>query len=395
MSYNHDINELLLKMYSQADDSYGVFYANIFYNVNRVLDNKMETAGVGMSPTGKLTLTYNQDFINKFDANVNITLLKHEAAHIVYKHITRAKLDNINDKLNFQAQNIAMDVVINQFLNQDHIKTLNGITLEKFSETIKKHNPNVEVKKNQTWEYYYDLMKTNLPKTEIPKLGSGMDSHEGFGQSNQETEGISESFANAIIDDIISKAINSAAGNVPSYVKENFMVSKNPQLPWQQIIKQFVGDSLRISETNSRTIRNRRYGLIYPGKKKDYKAKILVGIDTSGSMSNEMIEKCLSEIYGIYKTQNNLDLDIVECDAVIQDVFTYTGKNSFKISGRGGTQYQPIFEHAKNNKYDGVIILGDADYFDNSLNNYKIKTIWGVIKNEKFTPPFGKKFTIK
>ena len=57
--------------------------------------------------------------------------------------------------------------------------------------------------------------------------------------------------------------------------------------------------------------------------KKIFKQKILVGIDTSGSVSDDELCEFFSELYHMYKA--NVSITIAECDAKINRIYEYNG----------------------------------------------------------------------
>jgi len=97
----------------------------------------------------------------------------------------------------------------------------------------------------------------------------------------------------------------------------------------------------------------------------------------------------LNELYGIWKNNPTSSLDIVECDAKIQDVFTYDGKESFKVSGGGGTSMTPALEYADKNNYDGVIFLTDGEFWE-TFEKYKTPSLWVIAGNPSYKSPIGK-----
>ena len=113
-------------------------------------------------------------------------------------------------------------------------------------------------------------------------------------------------------------------------------------------------------------------------------------------MGGDRTEKVLSELYGIWKVNPDMELDIVECDAEIQKVFKYDGKEEFQIAGRGGTHMTPALKYAKDNKYDGTIFLTDGEFWNEDFKKYKsLQTLWVIANNSGFTSEIGRTVHIK
>ena len=100
-----------------------------------------------------------------------------------------------------------------------------------------------------------------------------------------------------------------------------------------------------------------------PALKIKQRKNTLVAIDTSGSVSNKDLEEFFNEIHHIHKT--GTEVDIIECDAVIQRVYKYDGKQKEKIEvkGRGGTAFEPVIKYLNTHKgkYQNIIYLTDGE----------------------------------
>lgn len=381
------IDQKLVKLYNE-----NVYYANVFFRLARVEDSKCPTMGVGYI-NKKWTLVYNKDFVNTLTNKQFIEVLKHESLHLINNHCVVKNFTPVH--------NIAMDMVINQHLDQSIIEELKGVTIDRYCDLVKDHISKKDLLLGQTWQYYYQFLKKEVDsrkdgmKDLLEKLKDmQLDDHGNFGN-----EELNESLKGDLLDQVAldyilneaKKDTMSSCGNLPSEIEDMYKIIKKPKLNWKRLIKQFIGDSKRSERITTRSKRNRRFGLLVAGTKKDYKSNILVALDTSGSMGGTRTDKVLSEIYGIYKAMKNFEIDICELDCEIKDVFKYDGKSEFKISGRGGTDMKPALEYAKNNNYDGVILLTDGEFYNEDFTQYKnIHSLWVIAENKKYKSPIGK-----
>ena len=389
---SNKLEELLLRLYDTEQ-----FYARLFFQVGRFEDKKCPTMGVGIQDR-KLRLVYNPDFLEKISTNCAVNVLKHEAFHFINKHIFRSEGMKTKNMLEVRKENIAMDCSINQYLDVNAINEVGGITLDNFKKLVR----NDKLLPKMTYEYYLDALNNEQKRREEEQKngeGSGAEGlSDELGKYEMDDHGqFSELDAldQAMLEDKIQKTMeaSSQAGNLPSEIEDLLKNMRKPKVNWQRELRIFIGDKVRSDRKSTRSKRNRRYGLVFAGSKKDYKAKILTVIDTSGSMSESHINTCLSEVYGIYKNTPNLELDIVECDTKIQHVFTYKGEESFKVKGRGGTEFQPALDYAKANRYDGIIFLTDGGYFEKPIN-VGLPVIWGIVGNDSFEIDFGRTIRI-
>ena len=292
-----------------------------------------------------------------------------------------------------------MDCAINQYLNQTHIEDIGGITIKSFREMLTTFPSTFKLLDKQPYEYYYNLLNQERKERqkeqgegegddglESELSGKGTDDHDMFGEMDALDE--------AMLEDKLKKAYEQAksngVGKVPKEIEDLMEMLKKPTINWKRMLKQFAGMSTKSEVKRTRSKRNRRYGIKVAGKKHDYTAKILVGLDTSGSMCGERTEKVLNEIYGIWKNSPELAIDIAECDTEIKNVFSYTGKDKFPISGRGGTALEPLLEYAQIHGYDSCIVLSDGEFYGEDFTKYKVPSLWVIAQNRQYTSPIGR-----
>ena len=97
--------------------------------------------------------------------------------------------------------------------------------------------------------------------------------------------------------------------------------------------------------------------LIEPLEYKDVKRirEFAIVIDTSGSVSGELVQTFINKTYNILKNTESffskINLYIIQCDAEIQEVVKITSQKEFddyvknmKLHGFGGTDFRPAFE---------------------------------------------------
>lgn len=97
--------------------------------------------------------------------------------------------------------------------------------------------------------------------------------------------------------------------------------------------------------------------LIEPLEYKEVKRikEFVIAIDTSGSVSGELVQTFVQKTYNILKSTESffskINLHIIQCDAEIQEHIKITTQEEFdeylkimKIHGLGGTDFRPVFE---------------------------------------------------
>ena len=105
------------------------------------------------------------------------------------------------------------------------------------------------------------------------------------------------------------------------------------------------------------------------------KKSVFIGLDTSGSMSNEDIRQCFGEVDQMWRT--GVEVWVGECDAHLDrknDVWEYKGtypKTRGGLSGGGGTSVKPLIEYVNDNphKYSCFIYLTDGYMSDPGIES--------------------------
>ena len=112
---------------------------------------------------------------------------------------------------------------------------------------------------------------------------------------------------------------------------------------------------------------NRRIGkkmlCEFPGKIQNYAPKILLAVDTSGSVSDSELAYIVGETYNI-ATAVESELWIAQVDWDLQDIFKCENPKDFsrrEVKGRGGTRFDPGFEKAKEMQVDLFIYYTDGE----------------------------------
>ena len=88
---------------------------------------------------------------------------------------------------------------------------------------------------------------------------------------------------------------------------------------------------------------------------------MLVGVDTSGSVSTEELVEFMHELNHMHKTGNQIT--VAQFDTELTDVSDFDPKQNWEIKGRGGTDFQDVVDHYNEpkNKYSAFICLTDGE----------------------------------
>lgn len=354
------------------------FYCGIFCNMKRVYNNKLPyAAGIDLK---NFQLMINPKMLEERGEEFAVAALEHEILHLLYRHVVKMNGLSQEDR---QIYNYATDCHINQSIKllNNHSDVVNPNSMSK--------KMKLDVPYNLTSEAYFSLFKQHKDKLP-PQDGIG---ELRFDDHGEPSEDFSESKFTRKVLDVIQKTKEllgkrSMNGIDPELSLEiNELL--NPKLPWRTILRQFHAKVQNFTKEKSRKKRNRRYGLMFQGKKRCPTLKIAVCVDTSGSMSDGALNQVWSELNSMYSVGTSLI--VIEADSVVQNVYEFTKNSLPQFKGRGGTAYSPAIERAVEEEVDAIIYIGDFDSSD-IPQDPKIPFLWVGIDSRGQNPPgsFGK-----
>jgi len=208
-----------------------------------------------------------------------------------------------------------------------------------------------------------------------------------FAPGKISTEGEERAAAEKVREAVVSAAqqVERSRGTLPGHVKKIVDALLEPKLPWRELLAAFVTSSF-CNKTNWSTP-NRRFawsGTYLPSH--DGEAmRIAVGIDTSGSCSNDCAA-FLTEVNSIAKTFGSYELHVIQCDTEVKDYTVFDESNpldpeanSIEFKGFGGTELHPIFKHLTDNdiEVDAAVVFTDGECEDFTENDgISIPVLW-------------------
>jgi len=151
---------------------------------------------------------------------------------------------------------------------------------------------------------------------------------------------------------------------VPYYLTGLIAALRNSrgELPWNLYLQRLMGSAVS-NPQKTITRRNRRQPdrLDIRGELRSHKAKIVVALDISGSISDEEFLQAIKEVFNIVKNYRH-EIEIVECDSEIRRVYKVRSAQDVKdrLPIRGGTRYSPVFEYANAQRIDLLVYFTDG-----------------------------------
>ncbi|HAH56281.1 MAG TPA: hypothetical protein DCM02_13620 [Flavobacterium sp.] len=161
-----------------------------------------------------------------------------------------------------------------------------------------------------------------------------------------------------ILECILNKSCGSLTNNLIEVIKKQI----KHQLDYKAILRNFRATVIGSDRTSTRMKPNRRYGFEYLGSKSSFSTHLLIAVDVSGSITKKEIELAFTIINRLFK-YGIKTLEFFAFDTEIKGSKYNLKKPSkeFEVKGRGGTDFQCVFDYAKTKqKIDGIIIITDG-----------------------------------
>ncbi len=395
----NSFEEAFMTLMSNTEYVQYSFYSFVIAKMQISINRSIPTAGAGFFDNN-YQLIINDQFFDTLPVKQRVGVLIHEAMHIILQHIFR------KGERDHKLYNVAADIALNQSIKKDMLPDS-----ALYPETFK-------FPENKTAEIYYELLKKEKEKQEQEKNeweednpeqgdcdnpgqgegeGEGEQSSKGQGQGEGEPgEGQSrwpgpkngnpdltgqeeltidcheqwgsgddsEELAKEMMSGILEDAMEKSRGNMPGDMENILkMWKRQPKISWKKVLKRFVS-SKKGSKVGTIKRRDRRQpGRIeLKGQKTSYDTPIVVvGIDTSGSMSDEEIVNGLIEINEVCKVSGS-DLKVAQIDTQVKEMVDYNPKKkTFKRKGYGGTEMAAMARYLKKEKikYDVLVMISD------------------------------------
>ena len=192
-------------------------------------------------------------------------------------------------------------------------------------------------------------------------------------------------FQSRMITDIVQSS--SQWGSLPDDMVELIKKAAEGKIDYRGVLRMFRSSILTQKRRLTRMRPSRRFGFEQMGSRYDFTTRLLIAIDTSGSVGSEELGRYFRIITTFFK-YGIQEIDVLMFDTVVHgDPLPLSdakkSKQEFKVEGRGGTDFQPPIDYmVAHPQYDGLIILTDGCAPNPEVPPHlRTKLLW-VIDNE-------------
>ena len=383
--------------------------------------------GIDTMQTNGKKIQYSPSFVDKITADEVAGVLVHEIMHCTSKHHTRiydvfqwlkSKLDKNgmfsgltpveNQKITLWMK--ACDYAINPIVLKAKFKLpgeplvdnrFNDMSAESIYRILLKEsseNGKSSDKKDSGDDTDGDWNIGDV----LPLSGKGSDDPDDKGQkgvpsyTHPTREDIEASEREWEVMMVQAAQVAQQAGKLPAGMERYIKGLIEPRVPWRVLLEQFVQKCAK--NDYSWMPPNRRFihqGLYLPSLCSDSIENICIAIDTSGSITQEMLDIASSELTGILE-QFSTEIDVIYCDtkAYDENVEHFTQQDlplQLHPVGGGGTDFRPVFDwiEREGKQYSCLIYMTDLECWSYPEHAPDFPVLWIATDRYGSDPPFG------
>ncbi len=303
-------------------------------------------------------LRYNSEYIDRLEVAEVEFVMANGAMHTVLKH-----QDRIAGRTKWLWQ-AATDYVVNSMLVN------NGMQLPEYANYEEKFNG---MYAEEVYQMLSDeMMDNNLSMQEqIEQVVEGDDVHNEnmyaqeesiaspdapesrYDKNSTDKEEVSPSQNSEMLNEELKEQFEqifqklNRQGTLPKDLK--FVVPEyfSHKVDWREFLYGYIAAYAK--STYSFVPPNMKYlyrGIYLPSLSSDL-LRIVIAVDTSGSVDELLLAEFLGEVNSIMQSYPNYEIDLITADAKIQShkVFLPGENVTYEVSGGGGTDFRPVFEY--------------------------------------------------
>lgn len=368
--------------------------------------------GIPTAYTDGLNKRYGREFMSKLTDEEARAVIWHENLHVGLMHIPRHKDLMKEDGM---LANVAMDIVVNNIIDNVNDKTLcklpqsaifdhafDGWSVREIYNELKKQNPQRQKQQGQGQGGNGGDGGNGSGQGETININGKQvtvedgDEHDGTGVSAtpEQAKEFEERVGRALREGSI------LAGRLGAKVPREVSASLDKPIDWKEALRDFVSSAVRGKDELSWRRFNRNLlanDILAPSSESETMTEVIVAIDTSGSIDQEMIGKFAFQLQLICDSVNPETVRILWWDTEVHGEQTFGGdannvKDILKPLGGGGTHVSCVSKYIAEKKYkpDCIVVFTDGYVEDSIKWDISVETLWLVTANRSFKPPKGK-----
>ncbi len=202
-----------------------------------------------------------------------------------------------------------------------------------------------------------------------------IDDHQHWQEADRTPAPLSEQVVRQMVQSAWQKDGDESDGELHQIIRSYLAP---PTIPWQQILRQFVGTAGRVGRTTTWKRAHRRFGQSTPGIRKQQYLNLVVGIDVSDSTDTRSLREIFArELVQIARSRNSR-ITALYAGSRIQQISCFCGNPGVVDVFRGGgfTDLRPVFDYARKMQPRPAAIIYLTDGYGPAPEASDIPTLW-------------------
>jgi len=379
-----------------------VFFASLVLRLKVVEDKSVPTACVNNKE-----MRYNPDFVMAVPPDQMITLIAHETMHPALGHPWR--LDGRDHEL----FNVAADYAINQTLYDEGLAHLDGwlqdnkyrgMSAERIYTLLQEEND--EQQQQQKQQAANSAGEVTEPSadtdTDSSKSDSGSDSPDNTADSTvpgdvPDAEPPIDLDSSSGEDEwkaAVAEAAQAAksAGAMSAGLARLADDVVDTRVNWRAELQQFMQQTAQADYTWYRpSVRYMPRGLFMPSLRSEQMPPIVVGIDTSGSVSARELGAYAAEINAAVDAVSPERVYVIHCDSRVRHVEEFEAGEQVELHprGGGGTRFSPVMDWVRENGIEPAAMIYFTDLWSNDFGAEPDYPVLWLTTDKHRQAPYG------
>jgi predicted metal-dependent peptidase len=363
------------------------FYGQFLLQCRRRSLSGSLPAGVTLSD-GIPTLAINRESFALFSTAEQQALLEHLTRHLLHLHPCRRR------ERQSRTWDLACDLAVNQMI-----------------ENLPRESPlpaRFRLPDKLSAEEYYE----RLPRPALLGNQNGGGAGEAEGPANefksprplddhriwQEADRTPQLLAEQVVRQMVQTALKRCHQEIPGELRpliDGFLTPAG--IPWQQILRQFVGNAGRVSRRTTWLRSHRRFGQDTPGVRKQARLNLLVAVDVSDSTNHQPLREAFAgELLRISRGRESR-LTVVYAGSRIQRIETFSSapQTVEVYAGGGYTDLRPAFDYARRMMPPPAAVIYLTDGFGQAPAEMNFPTLWVLSEDGQKPADWGMELRLK
>ncbi len=215
-----------------------------------------------------------------------------------------------------------------------------------------------------------------------------VDDHQHWQEADRTPKSLSEQVVRQMVRNAANKCHDEIPGELQTLIN-GFLAP--PTIPWQQILRQFVGTAGRIGRTGTWKRGHRRFGHTTPGMRKQQLLNLVVGIDVSDSTDTQPLREAFARQLLQIARGRQSRISVLYAGSRIQKIEQFYGTPQVTEVYRGGgfTDLRPVFAYARQMQPRPAAIIYLTDGYGPAPVQSDIPTLWVLSPDGKKPADWG------